>query len=67
MAAHYLAHSLGVIGLLHTHVTRPLQVVQAHGPRESGLDQLLIPIHCQHSNFERITVSAIHNVAPQCH
>lgn len=38
MAAHYSAYELGVIGLLHTHVARPLQDVKAHDPRELGLD-----------------------------
>lgn len=58
MAAHYPAHDVSVIGLLHTHVTRPLQIVKAHDPGEFGPDQLLISVHRQHSNFQRIIVSA---------
>ena len=58
LAAHHLAHDLSVSWLLHTHVTRPFQDVKAHNSREFGVAQLLIFVHCQHSNFERITVSA---------
>ena len=63
MAAHYLAHDLSDAGLLHTHVKGSLQNVKAHDSRELGLDQLLIPLYRQHSNFECITVSAFISIA----
>ena len=67
MAAHYLAHDISDAGLLYTHVKGSLQDVKAHGSREFGLDQFLIPLHRQHSNFECITVSAFSSIASNQH
>lgn len=63
MATYYLAHDLGVIGLLHSYVTRPLQDVKTHHPGEFGHDQLLISVHRQYRNLERITVSLVRRIA----
>ena len=63
MATHYLAHDLSVVGMLHTHATWSLQDVKAYDPRELGSDQFLFPVHREHRNLERITVSAVRNIA----
>lgn len=65
MAAHDIAHDLGVLRLLHTHVTWSLQAVKAHDPREFGLDRFLILVHRQYSNLQRLTVSAFSSKAPK--
>lgn len=67
MAAHYLAHDLSDAGVLHTHAKGPLQDVKAHDSRELGLDQLLIPLYRQHSDFQCITVSAFRSISSNQH
>lgn len=56
MASDHSPHRLSVLGLSDADVAGPVFVDEAHDSRKSNPGGILIPVHCQHSSLQRLSV-----------